>query len=243
MMQGTLADMTITDLIQHNCMEQKTARLTLRHANQSAIVFFQDGNMTHAVCGNVEGEEAVYQIIRWEDGEFSLDAGITSPKTTITQNWSGILLEGARLLDENANEIDQLFDQPLVTGLDTMAQKIEDILKEMGNEITGFVAGMVVGMDALPIAVYSKEKEDVDMVSAQMTLLLKLVDTSVSKLDSSIVMKDNLLTARNAYVLMHHLPDKKHFIGIIADRKTAVLGNLRLMSGIYSERISKVMPR
>lgn len=244
MMQGTLADMTITDLIQHNCMEQKTARLTLRHGNQSAMVFFQDGNMTHAACGDVEGEEAVYQIIRWEDGEFSLDVGITAPKKTIAQNWSGILLEGARLLDENANDdLDLVFDQPLETGSNTMAQKIEDILKEMGNEITGFVAGVVVGTDALPIAVYSKEKEDVDTVSAQMTLLVKLADTTISKLDSSMVMQDNLLTTKNAYVLMHHLPDKKHFIGIITDRRSAVLGNLRLMSGIYSDRIAKVMPR
>ncbi|MEN6408756.1 MAG: DUF4388 domain-containing protein [Anaerolineaceae bacterium] len=242
-MQGSLNDMTVIDLIQHNCMEQKTARLTLKHNNETAVVFFQGGNMTHAACGREQGEEAVYQIIRWEDGDFLLEAGITSPENSITQNWSGILLEGARLMDEQSIEPDLNFTQPLDTGLDTMAQKIEEILKEMGNEITGHVASAIVGMDALTIASYTQEKLDIDSASAQMTLLLKLVDTSVSKVDSSFVMQDNLLTTKNAYVLMHHLPDKKHFIGIIADRRTAVLGNLRLMSGIYADRISKVMPR
>jgi hypothetical protein len=42
---------------------------------------------------------------------------------------------------------------------------------------------------------------------------------------------------------MYYLPNKQHFLGIIADRKTAILGNLRLMAKIYSERIAKAMPR
>lgn len=242
-MQGTLVDMTVTSLIQHNCMEEKTSRLTLKRANQTAVIFFEGGNMTHAVTGDVEGEEAVYQIIRWEEGEFTLDAGITSPKNTITQNWSGILLEGARLLDEHINDLDQLFDQPLDIGSDTMAQKIEDILKEMSNEVTGHIGCAVVGMDALSIAAYSQEKLDLDQVSAQVTLLMKLVDTSVAKVNASAVMEDNLLTTKNVYLLTRYLPDKKHYLGILADRKTAVLGNMRLMSKIYAERIAKIMPR
>jgi predicted regulator of Ras-like GTPase activity (Roadblock/LC7/MglB family) len=241
-MQGTLTDMSVTDLIQHNCMEQKTSRLTLKHANQTATVFFQDGNMTHAICGSVQGEEAVYQIIGWEDGEFMLETGITSPENSITQNWSGILLEGVRLLDEQNAEPDLLFDQPLEMGNETMAQKIEDILKEMGNEITGHIASAIVGMDALNIAAYAQQKVDIDLVSAQMTLLVKLVDTSVEKIMGAPLLEDNLVSTENAFVLLHFLPDKKHFMAVIADRHTAVLGNMRLMSKIYSERIAKNMP-
>lgn len=241
-MQGTLADMAITDLIQHNCMEQKTARLILKHNNQTATVFFQNGNMTHAICGGLKGEEAVYQIIRWEEGDFVLDVGITSPEITITENWSGILLEGARLLDEQSIDTDLLFDQPFGMGNETMAQKIEDILKEMGNEITGHIASTIVGMDALNIAAYSQQKIDIEMASAQMTLLIKLVETSVEKVMGSMTLEDNLLTTENTYMLLHVLPDKKHFMATIADRRTAVLGNMRLMSKIYSERIAKNMP-
>lgn len=241
-MQGTLADMAVTDLIQHNCMEQKTARLILKHGNQTATVFFQDGNMTHAICGGLKGEEAVYQIIRWEEGDFNLDVGITSPEITIAENWSGILLEGARLLDEQSIDTDLLFDQPFEMGNNTMAQKIEDILKEMGNEITGHIASTIVGMDALNIAAYSQQKIDIEMASAQLTLLMKLVDTSAEKVMGPMSMEDNLLTTQNTYVLMHLLPDRKHFMAVIADRRTAVLGNMRLMSKIYSERIAKNMP-
>ena len=242
-MQGKLSDMTAIDLIQHNCMEQKTVRLTINNADQSAVVFFQGGNMTHASCGSVEGEEAIYQLISWEDGDFMLDAGITSPVNTITHNWSGILLEGARRLDEQNMDIDQDANQSIELGFEPMAIKIEGILKELGSEITGHIASTVVGMDAFTIASFSSEKVDIDSVSAQMTLLIKLVDTSVTKVDSTASMEDNLLTTQKAYLLMTFLPGKTHFLGVIADRKTAVLGNLRLMSNIYAERIAKVMPR
>lgn len=242
-MQGKLSDMTAIDLIQHNCMEQKTVRLTINNANQTAVVFFQGGNMTHASCGEMEGEEAIYQLISWEDGDFMLDAGITSPVNTITHNWSGILLEGARRLDEQNLDTEQDANQSIELGFEPMAIKIEGILKELGSEITGHIASTVVGMDAFTIASFSSEKVDIDSVSAQMTLLIKLVDTSVTKVDSGASMEDNLLTTEKAYLLMTFLPGKTHFLGVIADRKTAVLGNLRLMSNIYAERIAKVMPR
>jgi predicted regulator of Ras-like GTPase activity (Roadblock/LC7/MglB family) len=242
-MQGKLSDMTVIDLIQHNCMEQKTARLTLTQADESAYVYFDGGNITHATYNNDMGEEVIYQIISWEDGDFLLETGIEAPEVTITNNWSGILLEGARRLDEDGIDTDQTFDQSLDIGQTTMAQKIETILEEMGSEITGHIASTVVGMDALNIASYSDQKVDIDLASAQMTLLIKLVDTSVQKLGDSEALEDNLLTTSNAYVLINFIPGNTHFLGIIADRKTAVLGNLRLMSKVYAKKIGKALPR
>jgi predicted regulator of Ras-like GTPase activity (Roadblock/LC7/MglB family) len=242
-MQGKLSDMTVIDLIQHNCMEHKTARLTLTQADESAYVFFDGGNITHATYNDDMGEEVIYQIISWEDGDFFLENGIEAPEVTITNNWSGILLEGARRLDEDGMDTDQTFDQSLDIGQTTMAQKIETILEEMGSEITGHIASTVVGMDALNIASYSDQKINIDLTSAQMTLLLKLVDTSVQKLGDSKALEDNLLTTSNAYVLINYIPGNTHFLGIIADRKTAVLGNLRLMSKVYAKKIGKALPK
>lgn len=242
-MQGKLTDMTVIDLIQHTCMEQKTARLTLTRGDQACQIYFQDGNMTHATCADQQGEEAVYQIIRWEDGEFNLEADISTSETTITHNWSGILLEGARRMDEQTVEPDLAFDQSVDMGQKTMTQKIENILKEMGAEITGHIASMVVGTDALPIATFSQEKLDMEVAGAQLTLLMKLVETSLTKLNIDSYMEDNLLTTEKAYVLISLIPGSKYFLGIIADRKTAMLGNMRLMSNLYKERIAKAMPK
>ncbi len=46
------------------------------------------------------GEEVIYKVLSWDEGEFVLDVGAESPEVTIKRNWSGLLLEGAKRLDE-----------------------------------------------------------------------------------------------------------------------------------------------
>ena len=112
----------------------------------------------------------------------------------------------------------------------------------MSGEVPGYIASAVVGMDGLSIAQHTSAKVDPEAISAQMTLLFKLVDTSVTKLGAG-VMEDDLLTTESAYLLMRYLPDKKHFIGMAVDRKSGNLGNMRLISRMFADRIDKSMPR
>jgi predicted regulator of Ras-like GTPase activity (Roadblock/LC7/MglB family) len=101
-MQGKLNDMSVADLIQHNCLDGKTARLSLKSDHQQATVYFDSGEIVHAVSGSLEGEEVIYHILEWDNGTFQLDAGKKPPRTTIDQGWTSLLLEGARRLDEQA---------------------------------------------------------------------------------------------------------------------------------------------
>ncbi len=124
-----------------------------------------------------------------------------------------------------------------------MAQKLNDVLKELGAEVSGYLASVLVGMDGLSVADHTKSaKSSAEAISAQMALLLKLVDTSTAKMNAGSV-EDNLLTTDSAHLLTRFLPGKAYFLGIAVDRKTGNLGNLRLMSKLYADRIAKVMPR
>ncbi len=244
-MQGNLHDMTIADLIQHTCQDNKTAKLEIKASDGTALLFFKDGKVVHAASEDLTGEEVVYKVLNWHDGTFSLEMDINPPMNTINRSWSSLLLEGARRLDENG--IDPNNSELSVSDTSSndeemnMTQKLDDILKEMSAEIPGYVASVVVGMDGLAIASYAKGKLPPDVISAQMTLLLKLVDTSVEKLGAGIV-QDNLTTTQMFYILMKHLPDKTHFLGLSADKKTANLGNMRLITKVYLDRISQAIP-
>src|SRR5512133_3259718 len=130
-MLGNLKDMAIADLIQHNCQDRKVAALTIQHANHRAVLYFNAGNVAHAVLDDQEqGENVIYQILTWEDGTFNLEAGVEPPTTTITRNWTGLLLEGARRLDENKLEESTLFTEmpvettPIQPEVNQMAQKL-----------------------------------------------------------------------------------------------------------------------
>lgn len=242
-MQGSLHDMAVANLIQHNCQERKTAQLSIRHDGQQAVLFFKDGNIVHAAMGKQTGDEVVYHVLGWEDGAFELATGAEPSTVTITRSWSSLLLEGARLLDENKLETNLLEPFPTFqTEVNQMAQKLDEILKEMSNEVNGYAASIVAGMDGLNLAQHSTVRADPDTISAQLTLLLKLVDTSAGKLDAG-ALEDELITTSQNYILMRFMPGKQYFLGIAVDRKSSNLGNLRLMSRIYTERISKAMPR
>jgi predicted regulator of Ras-like GTPase activity (Roadblock/LC7/MglB family) len=236
-MRGSLRDMAVADLIQHNCQDRKTAQLSIEHDGCQALLFFKDGAVVHATLDDLQGEEVIYRILEWEVGQFGLETGVEPPAATISRSWSSLLLEGARRLDETGLE-----NEPIISEVEAnkMAQ-IDDILKQMGGEVGGFIAAAVVGMDGLNIAQHARGKTNPEAIGAQMTLLFKLVDTSVTKLDAGVV-EDDLVTTDNAYILMRYLPDKHYFLGMAADRKSANLGNMRLMSRMYVDRIAKAMP-
>ena len=47
------------------------------------------------------GDEAVFKVLRWTDGNFQIDFdGRARHKETTTLNTQGLLMEGLRLLDE-----------------------------------------------------------------------------------------------------------------------------------------------
>ena len=100
--RGNLSTMSLANIIQINCAEYNQASLRLRQGGQEASIFFADGNIVHAALGSRVGEEAVYELLTWEDGEFELQMDIPPPEQTITTSWSGLLLEGVRRLDEKA---------------------------------------------------------------------------------------------------------------------------------------------
>jgi predicted regulator of Ras-like GTPase activity (Roadblock/LC7/MglB family) len=99
-MQGSLRDMSVADLIQHNCQDRRNALVTLEHEGRTAQIYFKEGAVVHAVLDDVSGEEVIYQTLGWDEGRFILEIGINAPQQTIKRSWSSLLLEGAKRLDE-----------------------------------------------------------------------------------------------------------------------------------------------
>ncbi len=99
-LEGSIKEMAVADLIQHNCLDRKKARLIIHYKNQQAELYFDNGRVVHAILGKMTGENVIYEILQWEEGTFSLDANVDPPKRSIESTWASLLLEGARRLDE-----------------------------------------------------------------------------------------------------------------------------------------------
>jgi CheY-like chemotaxis protein len=102
--QGRLEEMSILDLMQSIEMGQKSCTLSIRRAGERAELFFAAGQCKDAKMGAIEGEDAVYQAIRWADGEFELDFNGAPSRETISKTTTGLLMEGLRLMDEGERD-------------------------------------------------------------------------------------------------------------------------------------------
>ncbi len=104
-LQGRLKEMSLANLVQVNCEEMRAARISLMNKGQKGEVYVSDGQVVHAVAGSQTGEEALYGLLLWEDGTFTLETDVHAPERTIRTDWSELLLEGMkRLADWQATD-------------------------------------------------------------------------------------------------------------------------------------------
>jgi len=102
--QGRLEEMSILDLMQSLEMGQKSCRLTIRHDGDTCEMFFTSGQCADAKLGSVEGEDAVFQVVRWPAGEFEIDFNSSASRSTISRTTTGLLMEALRLVDESQRD-------------------------------------------------------------------------------------------------------------------------------------------
>jgi CheY-like chemotaxis protein len=100
--QGHLEEMSMTDLLQSLEMGSKSCRLMVRRGTERGELYFVSGQCRDARIGDLEGDDAVYKVILWTDGEFEIDfnAANASQRTTTTKTTTGLLMEAMRLMDE-----------------------------------------------------------------------------------------------------------------------------------------------
>ncbi len=101
-LEGNLKMMSLSSIIQINCEERNQAQLILNHLGKGGTIFFNNGEIIHAEAGDLMGDEAIYSLLGWEEGTFKLKIGSEPGLVTIDKNWSGLLMEGMRRIDESA---------------------------------------------------------------------------------------------------------------------------------------------
>jgi len=99
-LRGSLLQMNVIDLVQSLEMGRKSCALTLTNVEEKCDLYFTDGQVTHAEYGSWTGDEAVFQVLRWTEGNFQIDFERKTAKQTTSLNTQGLLMEGLRLLDE-----------------------------------------------------------------------------------------------------------------------------------------------
>jgi len=101
--QGRLEEMSMIDLMQSLEMGQKSCRLVVQKGGEQAELYFGNGQCRDAKIGALQGDDAVFKVLLWTEGEFEIDfnAAGASDRTTTTRSTTGLLMEAMRLMDES----------------------------------------------------------------------------------------------------------------------------------------------
>src|SRR6185369_5000208 len=81
--KGAVAGLPLSDVIQLKGHNMFTGCIFVEYGEKRGVIYFQDGEIVHAEQGNVEGEKAFFEIIKWPGGKFDIEAKITAERHTI----------------------------------------------------------------------------------------------------------------------------------------------------------------
>ncbi len=98
--QGSLKELPLPDIIQLVGVSGKTGKFTLTREADRGSIFLKNGQMVHATYGDLIGEEAIYSLAMWTQGEFQFTPSEEPDRQTITKSNTNLLMEAARRTDE-----------------------------------------------------------------------------------------------------------------------------------------------
>jgi len=107
---GNLKDLKLPSLIQLNCMERNTAKLTIEYGSKYGFIYFEGGQVVHAEFGQDIGESAVTKLMGLYSGKFKVEGIARPPAKTIKKHWNNLLLDSLHQLDDSEDSPERKYN-------------------------------------------------------------------------------------------------------------------------------------
>jgi CheY-like chemotaxis protein len=98
---GKLGDVSVIDILQLLSNTMKTGNLLISDGTLEGHVYFMKGRIFNAELGSVKGEDAIYDMIYWEDGFFRFSQGEIPRQDIIAAPTNKIISKCQRLLGKS----------------------------------------------------------------------------------------------------------------------------------------------
>lgn len=98
---ASITGATLADLVQMECLANSTLVVRVESGNDAGYLYFQAGQIVHAMSSSAVGEAAALEILGWDRGSFEpCNAGWPSA-LTIRKPWQALLMHAATVRDES----------------------------------------------------------------------------------------------------------------------------------------------
>ncbi len=107
-LSGSLSHMDLPGVLQMLAHSRQTGSLYVNAGSIDGIIFFDNGNVTHAESGDLIGDEAVVHIVKHcnaaDTGSYKFLPGESPGTRTVLRSATELMLEALRELDEAAQD-------------------------------------------------------------------------------------------------------------------------------------------
>ena len=255
----SLSGLSLSSFLQMVAMEEKTVHVKVFHpSGRNGSLFFRLGELIDAEADRLTGDAAALEMLAWEDIRVSMKEFPAPPPGTRMQSE---LLPLLFMAAQHEDERDADSGSPLEAARQELARlgageertatapnnilstggkmSIKELLKKMADEMDGVLAIQVTGMDGITLALHNPTGADVEAFSAKFAMVMKLVEKSVDSLKGLGELEENLVQAKNAWILTRFITPQ-YYIGIAVSRE-GTLGNVRLVGQRYIEQLRALL--
>jgi hypothetical protein len=101
-LSGAIEEGVLADILQFISTNGKTGAFVVTYSGQEITLFFREGQICHALAGEMDGENALFAAMAAESGRFHFDETDEIPEeNTIDGNTQFLILEALRQIDES----------------------------------------------------------------------------------------------------------------------------------------------
>lgn len=108
-LSGNLSHLDLPGVIQMLVHARQTGSLHINIGETDSVIFFDAGELSHAECGNLFGDEAVVQIVKTCEGAgsgvYKFHHGTTATNRTVLRSATELMLDAMRELDESRRDV------------------------------------------------------------------------------------------------------------------------------------------
>ena len=98
--RASLTGASLADLVQMECLANSTLAVRVVSGNDTGYLYFQGGQIVHAMSPSAVGEAAALEILGWDRGSFEPCNAGWPTGATIAKSWQALLMQAANARDE-----------------------------------------------------------------------------------------------------------------------------------------------
>jgi len=129
---GTLSDIGFVSLLQFPNSSRKTGLLTVITIDGKAEFFYRKGELVHASFGKKKGKDVLVDIVDWNEGQFTFEAGQEPNEETIQEDLHHVLMWALKERDERKKNQQDIVPDSVELDLE-LSRRLDELLSTVSG--------------------------------------------------------------------------------------------------------------